>query len=399
MVISAHYPPIAGAQATRVSKLIKYLPSYGWIPDVIALNKDAVFGEDRSCLKDIPREAHVARVGATQTSIMGLLTRLAIPESASAWIPVAIRTALSLLRKNRYDALLSFSFPPSSHIAALGIHLITHLPWLADFSDPWTRNPYSGWYPEARESRRSERLESEVLSRASLVGWVTSELRDYQTRVYSFVAQKSVILTNASELSDFPAVQDEKARQNFVLTHVGNLYGIRKADYLLDAFARFCHAFPEVPSTLRFVGNIGPGAEPDPRLIAKVQGAVEFVPFSSRQTALEQMVSADVVVLIDPSPLDRNIFLPMKLVEYLISGRPILALTTSGPSAELVSRYSAGEVVRYDNAAEIEKGIVRSYERSVRGTPQGARQLPEFEASNVGRTLASALDSIAIIGR
>ena len=397
--MSAHYPPIAGAQATRVSKLIKYLPSYGWIPDVIALNKDAVFGDDRSCLKDIPREAHVARVGATQTSIMGLVTRLAIPESASAWIPVAIRTALSFLRKNRYDALLSFSFPPSSHIAALGIHLIAHLPWLADFSDPWTRNPYSGWYPEARESRRSERLESEVLRRASLVGWVTSELRDYQTRVYSFVEEKSLILTNATELSDFPTVQDGKARKNFVLTHVGNLYGIRKADYLLDAFARFCHAFPEVPSTLRFVGNIGPGAEPDPRLIAKAQGAVEFVPFSSRQTALEQMVSADVVVLIDPSTLDRNIFLPMKLVEYLISGRPILALTTSGPSADLVSRYSAGEVVRYDNAAEIERGIVRSYERSVRGTSQGARHVPEFEASNVGRTLASALDSIAITGR
>ena len=147
------------------------------------------------------------------------------------------------------------------------------------------------------------------------------------------------------------------------------------------------------------MGNIGPGAEPDPRLIAKAQGAVEFVPFSSRQTALEQMVSADVVVLIDPSTLDRNIFLPMKLVEYLISGRPILALTTSGPSADLVSRYSAGEVVRYDNAAEIERGIVRSYERSVRGTSQGARHVPEFEASNVGRTLASALDSIAITGR
>src|SRR2546425_9201309 len=111
MVISAQYPPIAGAQATRVSKLIKYLPSYGWIPDVIALNKDAVFGEDRSCLKDIPREAHVARVGATQTSIMGLLTRLAIPESASAWIPVAIRTAVSLLLTSRYDAHLRISFP------------------------------------------------------------------------------------------------------------------------------------------------------------------------------------------------------------------------------------------------------------------------------------------------
>ena len=54
------------------------------------------------------------------------------------WVPFAVATGIAVAHRERPVALFS-SFPPTaSHMAALALHELTGLPWVADFRDPWT---------------------------------------------------------------------------------------------------------------------------------------------------------------------------------------------------------------------------------------------------------------------
>src|SRR5262249_12251776 len=61
-----------------------------------------------------------------------------VPDPQIAWIPSALVTSLSLIRKERVDLIYSSSPPNSGQVLALILKRLTKRPWIADFRDPWT---------------------------------------------------------------------------------------------------------------------------------------------------------------------------------------------------------------------------------------------------------------------
>ena len=393
LVLTAHYPPIRGSQATRAAKLLKHLGMFGWQCDIVCAESDPAFGFDESQLQDVPDSATVVRTNPNAYRLSRIPRKFSLPDHLASWIPGAVVTALNLERKRHYNALASLSFPASSHVAALAVHTLTGLPWLADFSDPWMNNPYSG--PDRRSFRSfaGKVLERKVLERAACLGFTCPELEDFVSKRYPTIREKSVELRSACERTDFEDLPARFPGDKFTLVHVGSLYGLRQPTSLLRGFARFLHANPEARVALRLIGTwkpLGQLNEGDPVL----RDRVDVVPPMNRRAALKEMRSADLLVLIDPSVTEPSIFLPLKLSEYLMSGRPILALTGEGPSERLIREHRAGAVVRFDDEGGVAEQIERFYEARSDLIPD-LREVDDLESTTVGRDFAAALDCIA----
>lgn len=394
-MFSAHYPPIHSSQAIRSAKLLKFLPERGWIPDIITVDRDSAFQHDVRLGEDIPQESRVLRVPRLAKTAGELPYELRIPDHMADWIPNAFRAAVLLSRRRQYSALMSLSFPASSHVAGLAYQLLANVPWLADFSDPWTSNPYRALRPGSLRSTIEKSLEKRAFERASRIGFTTQEMRNYVARFHPEIREKSVVIPNPTERTDFEDLKlYDSTGDHFRFAHIGSLYGIRQPDNLFHAFAQFRRDHPNALAKLRLIGPWKRDGIPDSLRTSQFGKDVEVVQAKSRKEALREMCAADVLVLIDPSPLDVGIFLPLKLVEYLMSGRPILALTTPGAASNLIQRYSAGSAIRFDDVSGIARALWGFYTEGRKPTRSALRDMPEFEARNLGRTLASVLDHI-----
>src|SRR5436309_2657983 len=86
------------------------------------------------------------------------------------------------------------------------------------------------------------------------------------------------------------------------------------------------------------------------------------------------------IMSIDSSAFEPGIFLPTKLIEYMMSGRPILALSVHGPVWDLIAKYNAGIAVRFDDVDEITRALEMLYLKRDASSAGNFRNLREFEA-------------------
>jgi hypothetical protein len=67
------------------------------------------------------------------------------------------------------------------------------------------------------------------------------------------------------------------------------------------------------------------------------EGLVVVQPTVSYQESLSLMAASDGLLVID-APMQRSVFLPSKLIDYVGAARPILGITPPGTSANLISQ-------------------------------------------------------------
>jgi hypothetical protein len=115
----------------------------------------------------------------------------------------------------------------------------------------------------------------------------------------------------------------------------------------------------------------------------------------SYSEALQYQVDADVLLLVTAAELMS--ITGNKIFEYLVSGRPILALSPPDASAgQLVAQFGAGLVVDPNNAIGIERALLTLYAQWQAGllptrVPDGVRQ---FDRQALTGTLAGLFDAL-----
>src|SRR5205085_9435767 len=98
------------------------------------------------------------------------------PDPKWVWVRGASQAAIAAAAGTKFDGLVSFAQPWSSHLAALRVHRHTKLPWVAHFSDPWVDSPY--WTGSAAQRAVAAKLEEHVIREATAVVLVTAEADD-----------------------------------------------------------------------------------------------------------------------------------------------------------------------------------------------------------------------------
>ncbi len=449
LMLAFLFPPTAAAGSARSLRFAKYLPDFGWDPLVVTARPEFTgYGEDHSLAGQIPANTVVERTNVwfPEEAILGGLRRIITgnrsarkslrsasqpgagpvrpsssparlrgpliqwsrqlrdrlfftPDWYIAWSRPAIRAAADLLQKNPVRVLYSTSPPHSTHVIARRLKRMSGLPWVADFRDPWARNPWraQNWCPS--QQRSAERLEASCVRAADRVILNTDSMRDSFLETYPDQAEeKFVVIPNGFDpallamLSGLPQASPRMPGSKFRICHPGSLYCRRDPRPFLQAIK--CLSNGEGNLLFEQFGTVAPEFMLD-EFVAQ-NGLTDHVSVEAmvdHHTILRHMAEVDAFLLIQP---DTTTQIPAKLYEMIPFGKPIIALTGDGATADIVKRYALGVVSDPDNVDDIAEAIRRITHDNAVADGTRKQALEDFDGRNHARRLADSLRSISI---
>lgn len=393
LICGYDFPPIGGPASLRLTSYVSRMPSLGWAPHVVTVRDDQgiIPGHEPELEASLPAESRIYRTDLVephtnflyrlltgssskqsnfsepdassdeheQTHLSGIgaavkdaVESMVLPDRVAGWIPFAVARCLKVIRDEPIDAILTTAPPVSTHLVGLILRLVTGLPWIAEFRDPWTQ------YAFARRrfppfDRIEVGMERQVLFRSSRVVCTTSAMVGGFLSMYPALDRsKFHVIPGFYEEEKFarvrPAPQDK-----FTLIFPGHLYEDFAPTTLFEGLSTALSQRPGMRARTKclFVGRQYDGLD---ALIERwgLADVVERRGFVSNDEALSLLLGSHVAFY----RVSWSLVVAAKLFEYVRSGKHVLAvLEPDHPAAEIIRETEAGTIVppgRADLAAE-----------------------------------------------
>jgi len=393
LLITYFFPPQTEAGALRPFYLGKYLKDYGWDVSIVTppapppgASPPAPRGE-AAAFKRILRKWPAFQILKNVRNSL-----VYFPDAARSWIPQAVREANARFRSRRIDALISTALPGSAHIIGAIVAKQQSAPWIADYRDLWTENPYRPFGHVRNSIERS--LEVSVLRRAAAITTVSAAFAASLSLIHG--RDDIDVIPNAGDPQDWQGISDLKPAA-FSLCYAGRLYkGKRSPDLLFAAMAALRKAGDPAGLSVRF-DFYGPEGEIVHEAASR-HGVADLVfvhGVVSRQLVLEaERASAALVLLLRDDEAVSDEY-GSKIFEYAGAKRPVIALGRSGSVLQtFLDRTGLGIFV--STADECAAGLRRLYERYRRGEfePEYREGWSTFTAPALAERFAAVLDRI-----
>ena len=364
LVVAYYTPPLGMSGVMRVTKLVKYLPSFGWEPLVLTVRKVAYYHYDEQLLKDWQgikvfrtrsldpaRVRHLIlpgkRLKAGSTGRSGRLANiLCFPDSKVGWYPFAFEQGGEIIHHEHPDAVFATAPPFTALMVGSALKKFSGLPLVTDFRDPWP----TGFVPPPRLLRaRVERCRTRILKASDAVLAVNQGTA-------AFLDNRAEILENGFDPEEF--VVPPRRFEGFNIVHVGNVWeNERELLAVLDTTSNI------KGSAVRLVGKLPRDME---RRLKRYPHFTNLGLMSHAET-LAAMKGADLLLYLSKPGQAAGI----KLYEYLGAGRPILSVCDEPTeAAELVTRHHAGVAIT-SNPEVITRTIQEAIEGVLPFAPTG----------------------------
>ncbi len=415
LFITYFWPPSGKASLHWPLKMIKYLPDSGWQPYVLTVTEDTFTQKDESLLKEIDKNLNVIKTksfepfdiykkftgkakddqliasetisrtnkGLTHRISIWIRMNLFIPDARIGWFFSAIKAGNNLLRKEKFNAIISIGPPHTSHVIGMRLSKRNRILHIPVFIDPWVDIAY---YKEFKRSRLTlaidNQLEKSVMKNAASVIFVTRTMKDDYTNKYEFLKTKSDVLYWGYNEEDFSKVElKEKASIGELLIHAGNIFDFQNPKNFWKMLKEEIENGRKL--RMKFIGTVSPGIKEE---IGKncLMPYTEFVGFLPYDRLLNELNQASYLLVCATEK--RHV--PGKLFEYMRTGKPIIAF---GNDNEEVKSILAGS-----NA-----GMIFNYNESGKGFFEKSSQLKtnlasieKFDRKNIAASLSLILDNL-----
>lgn len=315
---------------------------------------------------------------------------LAFPDRHMAWILHAAVNGIKVAQKNNIELIYSTGGPWSSHAAAFVIKLVTGLPMVLDYRDPWYGNPYN----ENRSrlyAKLSKALENIIIQNANHIIFNTRSLAELYQKNFFIDKEKYTIISNGYEGSPFiNKPVSNSNRKEIKIVHAGNLYGGRSPDNFIKA-------------VLNVSSNHGTnikvqliGAEQSTHAgIKKKFGKtfadkqLEVTPRVSHSRVLQYLADADILLIFQQGT---RVQIPRKLYEYMMFGKPILAVCENGELSKILEECKIGYSVA-DNTQIIEAALTKLIENP-EDCDGDITKLEKYSNKNLSTKFAKCFDAV-----
>jgi len=412
LFITYFFPPIGGVGTQRALRYVKHLPSYGWQPRVLTVMKGAEYVRDESLLARIPEGTPITRTRFLDVTFLsrpcsrvwprlgGYVNDVLVcfpPDQYVGWLPFAYHRAKQIMAQEQIDAIYTVSFPYTAHLVGYLLKRRTGRPWLADFRDEWTQNPFRR--PRLAWQRRADIwLERRVLQTADRIVVTTEPYRiSIKNLLPPRMKDKVSVVTNGFDEDDFSKRSERAKNQKFRIVYVGSLYGSQDPAYFLAAVERLVEQKLVNPQRFeaQFVGRVSPSLRSNAFERLLLSRIVKHVGFVAHREAINHLLAADALLLIVSSHRGSG-NIPAKTFEYIAADRPILALTPpNGAAAELVQRTHTGLVVPPEDIGAIQKALLDLYSqwnaKTIRSEPDWT-VIRQYEGRALSSTFANILN-------
>jgi hypothetical protein len=411
------FPPLDCGVGRQI-KFVKYLPLYGWTPIVLAAKNSfirPIYNPNR--IVEIPRSTKIYRTFSIEIvpfqmwlptilkKLLGINPKwFQLVDAFLGWVPFALRAGLKILREEKVDLLFSTSLPNTCHLVALLLKRKFGVPWVADFRDAWTQNPYIT-YPKPI-LKIEEKLERAVIENADKIVTITDIIANgFITKYPDQPKNKFLVLPHGSDPDDFKTIN--VPGKEFTLVYVGSIYGKRTdvTNVFLDAVKELLDENSCLEKDLRisFVGNaqiVRNGIR-----FRNLEKVARVMPYVSHREAIKYMMTAQALLLITgarstTSKNDNKVFDEMsgKIVEYIVTGRPILTLAEENSSvAKIVKATGTGIVIDPMDKRSIMEGILYFYglyKKNQLTIEPNLVELKKYDVRRVTRQLSDIFEDV-----
>ena len=349
-------------------------------------------------------DAHVSTFARIPSWRVKLRDSLRYPYGIfSGWVGPAARAAIRLHREQPFDVMVSISPPHIVQMAALRVkRRVPNLPWVMQWHDPWTLNPFRSW-SLTWLNRWEERDERAALAAADLVLLATAEAAQRHHNHFPGLARfQGLELGFDPDLFETPApttvLDFNDPSGPLIITHAGTLYGHRDPSALFDALALLVSRGELGPNDLRvrFLGDcrsIGGRSVEDLARSRGVAPWVELIGTVPHRQALDAQAQSDALLLLAENQPDQ---IPAKVFEALHLRRPTLALC-DGASARLVAETGIGPVFHSGQVEAIAATLRDWLQRRRQGRPlldqpSRAEAIAHYHLDQVAARFEAALE-------
>ncbi|HEX6813158.1 MAG TPA: glycosyltransferase [Planctomycetota bacterium] len=357
LLFFAHaYLPENTSAVQRSAPLARYLADAGWTVHVVASSHAG------SCADELVWNVPGPRAAAAgwRTALWRMAHRVLPYNDRLPWIPHALLAAQRIAAAVPLRAVLSTSPPVAGHLAALLFVRRHRLRWVADLQDPIRGNPtrkrgWGGPYDRA--------IERAVFTRADRVVAVTDAVAEQWRRSWPKLTAKFHTVWMGFDPAEGIAPMPVPERTRRLMLHIGFLYEERHPLALLESLARLCDRGELDPS--RFLLRLSGRADrpekvlqhPAGRALA-ARGCLELDDrHVAREAAIAATATADWLLLLDVRDLSGTSYaVPGKLYDYVLAGRPILAVTDPGsPTQRILARSGTQHACLYHGETDAER--------------------------------------------
>ncbi|MCB9739666.1 MAG: glycosyltransferase [Deltaproteobacteria bacterium] len=387
LLISPCFPPQSRVGALRPLKFARHMTQHGWVPAVLAdlwsgtaTDPDllAAVPDSTIVVRDYSRRAtpaFAAFEAASRRPAPAEAPRVRGPsqrgENASPrWLPAlldnpeliplgehaprmpyALRAARRVLERYPCDAIMVNADPFAACLVGARLKRETGLPLIIDLRDPWA-------LCELRRPMRPlpiraliDRLERDVVRTADRVILNTeTTLQDYRAHYPDLPPERFTCIRNHAD-RELIGHGSHPGFDRYTLLFLGNFGRFIKADVLIRVLAELRRrGIDEKSVQLVVTGNF---PETSWRMaqgmgVAAMIHLHTHVPY--RQIGAIMDAADLLVLLIQPRGRQR---LAAKLFDYLVSERPVLAISESVELRDLLARSGAGSAFDYAEISAI----------------------------------------------
>lgn len=323
LIVCDHFGLSSRAGATRNYRAAKYLTRRGHRVFILSKNAIGPFRENDEDVADRPGSGKLRRFIPTPflTIVLTIADNLVFPDLSFLWgLRVTLRHR-SLLSDWIPDVVLASANPISTFIIARAVSKSFSIPWIAEYRDLWSENPYRTILNIRR--KLDWRFEKRLLGTAAAITTVSVPLRE---DLLAFGLSVSVIENgfdpdDYADVIEIPSAGTDQIR----IVYTGTLYPNKRDPSLL--FSAISSMDPEWRSRLR-IEFFGRNTLVLKRLIKKYQ-AEDYTILGgmlSTRKAIAEQIRADVnLLLVWNDPRSEGTY-TAKFFEYLGARRPVLMI-------------------------------------------------------------------------
>jgi hypothetical protein len=404
LIVSYFCPPQPEAAAVRIANLAQHLVEFGWEPVLVTRRYP---GTEKLPFRVIqvggPRDSShesrpplVTKPAAVRWPklfrfIAGFVRGLVyFPDVTVGWLWPAIKCSLDLTRDERFDAILTTHGPATEHVIGFVVARLRHLPWVADFRDLWTGNPFVHWGPI--HSALASWLELLVIRKADAVT-AASGLASDLSRIHRREVSE---IPNGFDRSIWEKVpSDEPA--SFQFCYAGRTYGDVLSPEVLFRSLATLRAEGDPAGLAAHLVFFGPDTESITALAARygLAASVAVRGNVDRLTVLRAERQSAVLLIIIGWGRGMAGLLGSKIMEYVGAERPILAL---GPADSAVGAVlqETGLGRLASTESECVQAVQEAYERFKRKQfkPEIAATWKPWTGTDLAARFAETLNAV-----
>ncbi|BBL62568.1 hypothetical protein MARBORIA2_08000 [Methanobrevibacter arboriphilus] len=365
--------------------------------EIEEVNENNINDKNKIISKNNPEETSKLASKTTSKAISKAISIageiFAYPDGMKYWYEPAIKVSKEAIEVNNIEAIISSSWPVTSHIIAKDLKKKYNLKWIADLRDLWNLNPYVKH--TFIRNYFEKKLEIETLEYADVLT-TTTELASKKLK--ELHPQKKICtIMSGYDIEDITNNNTPKNQEKLNFTYAGSLYGGKRDPKLLfkgiSELIRENKINPLLLSLDFYGDNFGL------KETAEKYGIEDLVNIHgtiSHEEVLKKQKESQALLLLSWNNKKEEIFLPGKIYEYLAAKRPILSIGyKKGSLKDLIEKTEIGyHVSTLDETKNIITKFYNNFNESKILRYNGNSEVNKYSIISTAQKFGSILDSI-----